>query len=149
MSPCRLCCKPASVLLLQLDPVSKGLKSRIPAPFSQQSRIPKTCLLYPEYRLLPNTASRAKILANLASPVAACPYPEEIFRFPESRTIFRSNPGPRSRKVRYIETFTPPPPQIITYENCTPSLGNNNFLKFLPTPPPLLLDQVSSSILRH
>ena len=46
-----------------------GSWSRIPAPFSRQSRIPTISHLYPEYRFLSQqyTASRATILANPAS----------------------------------------------------------------------------------
>ena len=49
-----------------------GSWSRIPAPFSRQSRIPTISHLYPEYRFLSQqyTASRATILANPDSPKA-------------------------------------------------------------------------------
>ena len=43
------------------------------------------------------------------------------------------------------------PPRFITFENCTPPIGNNNFWNAPPPSPHLqpLLDQVSSSIIGH
>ena len=85
----------------------EGSCYRIPAPFSRQSRIPNFCHLHPKERFpfpIPHTLPRFRwipLTEKRSNPTSR----QEILRFPESRTIFRSNPASREYHSRPCISF--------------------------------------------
>ena len=72
-----------------------GSWSRIPPPFSRQSRIPTISRLYPEYRFLSQYRIPATILANPDSPKAVRSH-IPLYFLPNSLLYFSQFPDPES-----------------------------------------------------
>ena len=79
-------------LLLTPQGLEGRFSSCIPVPFSQQSRIPNFCQLYPENHMFPSTTSHVKILANPASPGQVKSHvTSRHFAFPQTNSLFQAN----------------------------------------------------------
>ena len=76
-----------------------------PNPACVSSRIPFQTLYIPVYRFLSKSCIRAQILENLSSPEAV--KSRILLTFPESCTVFQSNPGAWEYPCRSLIPYMP------------------------------------------